>query len=454
MVSILTHLLLSTLSFSLLYMIYHAAFRQFTWFRLNRFILLAIAGISLVLPFVHITFFEISYNNLMFSGQRFVAFNPAGSETIVQIQKDDSFLGAAFLKKAAKVLLQIILIIYFTVVIYRLFIFLKNSYVIRQMIRQGRIEKSDGVQLLHTQKAVPTFSFLNYLIIGKEFEQLSAKEQNYVLAHEKAHIRQRHSFDILFAELLSVVFWFNPLVKKYRESLSEIHEYLADSEAQQQGQATDYSRLILKLSLIEKGLNIGSHFAKVHIKGRIEMLNNKKTPVWQQMQYVWFVLFFIVAFVATSVTQQLAQPVISKTGMLQLPLPEEQIVASFFENRPISEVYLDSELPPSEGEVRVSHRQLTFRTLAGQAVINAAAGQVVNIDATDNWGVEEYTLEIKNNDSLISIYSKLPEVNVETNQWLKQGDTLTVIERAAIYSSIDFQLKLNEQPIDPLRLIK
>jgi beta-lactamase regulating signal transducer with metallopeptidase domain len=72
----------------------------------------------------------------------------------------------------------------------------------------------------------PPFSFFPYVVIPKKtFESGDYLE---ILAHEKAHIRQGHTFDLLFSELLIVFLWFNPFIWLIKRSMALNHEYLAD----------------------------------------------------------------------------------------------------------------------------------------------------------------------------------------------------------------------------------
>lgn len=84
-----------------------------------------------------------------------------------------------------------------------------------------------GAVIVLTDERVAAHSFLKYIFIERGSYKKALVEKE-VLCHELAHVRQRHSLDILFLEMLLVFFWFNPLLYLYRKDLRLIHECLAD----------------------------------------------------------------------------------------------------------------------------------------------------------------------------------------------------------------------------------
>lgn len=90
-----------------------------------------------------------------------------------------------------------------------------------------RIPMDDHTLVLLENDAIGSFSFLNQVAISP-----ADYAQNFdtILTHELVHVRQRHSWDILFVEILQVVFWFNPVLLLYKKALQEVHEYLADQQ--------------------------------------------------------------------------------------------------------------------------------------------------------------------------------------------------------------------------------
>src|SRR5690606_20239737 len=86
-----------------------------------------------------------------------------------------------------------------------------------------------GATVLQTKGQFPSFAFLHYVFLG-DMKHLSAQEQQQILLHEMAHVRLRHTYDVLYYEMLTAVLWFNPLVWLMKEELRNVHEFQADAE--------------------------------------------------------------------------------------------------------------------------------------------------------------------------------------------------------------------------------
>lgn len=123
------------------------------------------------------------------------------------------------------------------------FIFNLRS-IIRNVRKHRKIRINAIVHVLLKDTIVP-YTFLNYIFLNrKKFEANEIPKE--VLVHEAAHARQKHSLDVLFVELLQIVFWFNPLIHLVKKSIKLNHEFLADQEVLKQSSATsDYQNILL-----------------------------------------------------------------------------------------------------------------------------------------------------------------------------------------------------------------
>jgi outer membrane biosynthesis protein TonB len=127
------------------------------------------------------------------------------------------------------------------------------------------------------------FSFFNYLFIGTEVPRADT-----IIAHELVHIRQRHSADIIFVELLKVVSWFSPFIYLLQRSLRSIHEYIADEQtAAQERDALTYSSFLLNNAYGVQGSPIAHSFFNYNLlKKRIIMLNQKRSGRLARLKYL------------------------------------------------------------------------------------------------------------------------------------------------------------------------
>ncbi len=119
------------------------------------------------------------------------------------------------------------------------------------------------------------FSFLNYLFCSKT-EYLNNNLSKAVLIHEKVHIEQRHTWDILLIEFIQVIWWFNPFIVPIKKSIRLNHEFLADSQASLAFETIpEYQHLLLNhLSQSNHFLTSGFNYSQT--KKRIMMMNKKE----------------------------------------------------------------------------------------------------------------------------------------------------------------------------------
>jgi len=128
------------------------------------------------------------------------------------------------------------------------FRFGKNLYGMIQKIRKNPKYKQRNLFHVLLQSAESPHTFFSYIFLNKE--ALHANEiPREVLDHEEVHARQLHSFDVLFIEIIHLVFWFNPLIYFIKDSIKLNHEFLADRAVINQGvETSNYQNLLLAFS--------------------------------------------------------------------------------------------------------------------------------------------------------------------------------------------------------------
>ena len=127
------------------------------------------------------------------------------------------------------------------------------------------------------------FSFLRSVFVNPEV--FTESELQQVLRHERTHIRQRHTWDLLFTEAVRVMQWFNPVIYLYARELSSVHEYLADEAVLSCGfSRRDYLELLYKQLCVGKFVPVGNSFRHLLTKKRILMMNQ---PVKRRVSAWW-----------------------------------------------------------------------------------------------------------------------------------------------------------------------
>ena len=108
------------------------------------------------------------------------------------------------------------------------FRFFKNLLQIINRVRKNPKQKQKFSIKVLLKEQLPPHTFFYYVFLNKnKFETNNIPKE--VLLHENVHARQLHSIDVVFIELLQVVFWFNPLFYFFKRSIKLNHEFLADS---------------------------------------------------------------------------------------------------------------------------------------------------------------------------------------------------------------------------------
>ena len=99
------------------------------------------------------------------------------------------------------------------------------------------VAEEDGISLTLLDDDTPAFSFGKHIVVGTK--SFSEAEVQQLVGHERVHVRQRHTADIMLCELAKVVLWFDPFIYLYARELKRVHEYIADSAMM----SADYAKL-------------------------------------------------------------------------------------------------------------------------------------------------------------------------------------------------------------------
>jgi beta-lactamase regulating signal transducer with metallopeptidase domain len=126
--------------------------------------------------------------------------------------------------------------------------FFRNLFGLIQQIRKNpKYKNTPFINVLLSETVIP-HTFFNYIFLNKkQFENREIPQE--VIFHEETHARQKHSFDIMFVEILQIVFWFNPLLHFIKKSIKLNHEFLADRAVLNAGTETSqYQKILLAFS--------------------------------------------------------------------------------------------------------------------------------------------------------------------------------------------------------------
>lgn len=177
-----------------------------------------------------------------------------------------------------------------------------------------------------TYGMAPVFSFFDK-IFWEDNPQLQLQEKEQILEHELEHVRQRHSYDVLYYQLLSILFWFNPMIHLMRMALVDLHEYQADARVLQQSEnKLSYAQLIARMAFKGLDLPLGSYFIRSTTLNRILMMKRPKKTNWLKLLMLLPLMFMLFGLVSMKTKKGVT--LFDKINTLPVNLLKSQIVAA------------------------------------------------------------------------------------------------------------------------------
>lgn len=174
--------------------------------------------------------------------------------------------------------------IWFVGSLFSTFFFLWKFYKIEKLKSNGTSASFQTYKLIILPKTNTAFSFFNTIFLG---ENISEENRTSIIAHEKIHIEQKHSLDLLFFELLRIIFWFNPMVYLYQKRMAMLHEFIADAKViTKKDKRQYYQNLLSEVFQTEHISFINTFFNQSLIKKRIIMLQKSKSRKIKLMKYL------------------------------------------------------------------------------------------------------------------------------------------------------------------------
>jgi beta-lactamase regulating signal transducer with metallopeptidase domain len=258
--------------------IYRLAISNLTHFLWMRTYLLSSLSLSIILPLIRIpsqwfrSFFGETFFSKPFS---LIMQNPVSMiepETAKSITQAGSALNIWTLMILSLSVVYLIGVLFKSITLYR------NLMKIRESIRNNDKYTEGKYWIVNTDNGLAAFSFFNYIFINKDYKNLTHDEFQKIIKHERIHANQLHTIDILFVELISILFWFSPLVGYTKIRLQEIHEYIADEKTAGIGEMKkNYAQLLFNLASEAKTFSLMTGFSGKQINNRILMVSKKRS---------------------------------------------------------------------------------------------------------------------------------------------------------------------------------
>ncbi len=138
------------------------------------------------------------------------------------------------------------------------------------IVRHGKVVAKEGYRLVLTKPGTSPFSFMNFLFVS--IDHLQTPGYDRILRHEKEHIRQGHTYDILLIDILLIFQWFNPFIWLLKRAVCENHEYLVDRAVINSGIHPDEYKKLLLSEVAGSPVYAAHHFNYSLLKNRFRMM--------------------------------------------------------------------------------------------------------------------------------------------------------------------------------------
>ena len=277
------YILKSSVCLAMFYLFYRLLLSKETFHRFNRVALLGVLVLSCLIPMIEVTTHDASGFLVLEEMILMAEVEPAG----VLDETSNPFPWRALM-----------LLVYMAGI---LFFVIRHLWSLGRMLRLLRVSRKedlgDGITLfVHDDKEVAPFSWMKNIAVS---EADLAESREAVLTHERAHIHNRHSWDLLLGEVCVFFQWFNPAAWLLKQELQTIHEYEADEWVIENGvDAKTYQLLIIKKAVGARLYSIANSFNHSSLKKRITMMIKKKSNPWARLKYLYVLPLAAVAVAA------------------------------------------------------------------------------------------------------------------------------------------------------------
>ncbi|MEO5564204.1 MAG: M56 family metallopeptidase [Chitinophagaceae bacterium] len=271
--SLFDYILKLSISLAVMYLFYQLVLRKLTFYNWNRWYLLGYTVLSFLIPF-----FDIM---AVFGVNDWAESEVFQLIPVIELNKNEADTAVSHSWTAWNWFF-LLLITGMCVLLVKLCI----RYLSFLKVRRGATLLSDGdMKLFLVNKDIIPFSFGNSIFINQELHD--EEELKEIIRHEFVHVKQKHTHDIIWSELLCVVNWYNPFVWLIRKAIRQNLEFIADNKVLENGfDKKKYQYLLLKVTG-SNYFSIANQFNFSSLKKRIAMMNKMKSARSQLIKFLF-----------------------------------------------------------------------------------------------------------------------------------------------------------------------
>jgi hypothetical protein len=278
------YLLKLSVSLSVVYLFYVLVLRRLTFYTWNRWYLLGYSLMAFFIPFVNIS---PVLENSKWDKSALLQFIPVFSNLEARHAPipEKGFAWWTMLLAGAMIGILIMLVRFLV------------RYISFQRIRKSaQLMVDGGVKVYHVDKSIIPFSFGNAIFINPQLH--SEEDLRQIIHHEFIHVKQKHTIDILWSEMLCMLNWYNPFAWMIRKAMRQNLEFIADHKVLENGiDKKHYQYLLLKVTGAAH-FSITQQFNFSSLKKRIIMMNRSRSARIQLTRFLFLLPLVIVLLLA------------------------------------------------------------------------------------------------------------------------------------------------------------
>ena len=394
------YILKSSVCLAIFYLFYRLLLARETFHRFNRFSLLGILLLSCLLPLVEVSVKqETEVHQTMLTLEQLLMMADAVNATEA----------GARAETATVIWIQVALLVYLAGIVFFAFRNVYSLVRLLMLLKSGKKEdigsylpgRKERVTLIVHNCDIAPFSWMGYIVISRKDLEENGRE---ILIHELAHIHNRHSWDLLVADVCIFFQWFNPASWLLKQELQNIHEFEADETVIKEGvDAKQYQLLLIKKAVGTRLYSMANSFNHSSLKKRITMMLKKKSNPWARLKYLYVLplaAIAVAAFARPEISSELDEISAVKVNDLTAIMKTEEVKSP--EKHPAKEIKVQGQVLEKSTNAPVVGANViikgttsgTITDLDGNFVISMPVGATLSVSYI-NMKTKELTITEK-----------------------------------------------------------
>lgn len=415
------YILKSSICLAAFYLFYKLLLTKETFHRFNRVVLILIFILAALIPFAELSLRSDSA----------IADLTLNLDTLLALADNPGLNNAAGVQDSAaplwvRGLIALYIGGFIITALFSVVSFLR-MYILLKKRGSKRVTIDSNITLIIHNEQVPPFSWMKYIAISDKDYNENGRE---IIAHEKAHIKGVHSVDILIAELMKTVHWFNPAAWLLKQEIRNIHEFQADEAVIKNGiDAKQYQLLLIKKAVGDRLYTMANSFNHSKLKNRITMITKKKSNRRASLKALFVLpltLFAVILFANEKVTTAL-EPVsnVKITDLIQKDTTKKVITKAVI----VKQSDNQDPVKPKTIRVKISAKDTAFveytRDLKDTAFVNKLKRKGYTVVSDSDKSVK-IIKDGKTETTNTVIYINGKDVNIDSLKKQYKTKTITI----------------------------